>query len=68
MSLLGLFSQGDFVTRLVALLLLVMSVSSWVVILWKSWLLQQAKVDVAHRRGAGAAFQASEGHLVLRRR
>ena len=47
MSLLGLFSQGDVVTRLVALLLLVMSVSSWVVILWKSWLLQQAKVDVA---------------------
>ena len=57
MSLLGLFSQGDFVTRLVALLLLVMSVSSWVVILWKSWLLQRAKSDVA--RSTAAFWQSA---------
>ena len=41
-----LFSQGDAVTQLVALLLLAMSVGSWVVILWKSWLLHRASVDV----------------------
>ena len=41
-----LFLQGDGVTRLVALLLLLMSVGSWVVILWKSWLLHRASGDV----------------------
>jgi biopolymer transport protein ExbB len=30
-----LFHQGDAVTQAVALLLLAMSVASWVVILWK---------------------------------
>ena len=34
---------GDAVTRTVALLLLLMSVSAWVLILWKSWLLQRAR-------------------------
>jgi biopolymer transport protein ExbB len=34
------------VSRSVALLLLAMSVSSWVVILWKGWLLRRAAVDV----------------------
>lgn len=38
--------QGDAVSRGVALLLLAMSVSSWVVILWKGWLLRRAAVDV----------------------
>ncbi|OIN91748.1 MAG: flagellar motor protein MotA [Comamonadaceae bacterium CG1_02_60_18] len=47
MSLAQLFWQGDALTRGVALLLLAMSVASWVVILWKSWLLQRASVDVA---------------------
>ncbi len=47
MSLFSLFSQGDFVSKTVALLLLLMSVSSWVVILWKGWLLHRAKGEVA---------------------
>ena len=47
MSLIGLFTQGDAVSKIVALLLLVMSVSSWVVILWKAWLLHRATGDVA---------------------
>jgi biopolymer transport protein ExbB len=47
MSLFSLFSQGDLVSKAVALLLLLMSVSSWVVILWKGWLLQRAKGEVA---------------------
>lgn len=38
--------QGDGVTQVVALLLLAMSVGSWVVILWKTWLLQRASGDV----------------------
>jgi len=47
MNLAQLFWQGDALTRCVALLLLAMSVASWVVILWKSWLLQRASADVA---------------------
>jgi biopolymer transport protein ExbB len=46
MNLAQLFWQGDGLTRAVALLLLTMSVASWVVILWKSWLLQRASSDV----------------------
>lgn len=46
MNAVQLFLQGDAVTRLVALLLLAMSVGSWVVILWKSWLLHRASDDV----------------------
>lgn len=42
-----LFLQGDAVTKMVAVLLLLMSVGSWVVILWKSWLLHRASGDVA---------------------
>ncbi|MCG2595723.1 MotA/TolQ/ExbB proton channel family protein [Ramlibacter sp. XY19] len=56
MSLLQLFHQGDAVTQVVALLLLAMSVSSWVVILWKGWLLKRATLDVA--RSTAAFWQA----------
>ena len=41
-----LFLQGDGVSKTVALLLLAMSVASWVVILWKSWLLHRVSGDV----------------------
>ncbi|MFP5467376.1 MAG: MotA/TolQ/ExbB proton channel family protein [Gammaproteobacteria bacterium] len=37
-----IWQEGDLVSRAVALLLLAMSVASWVVILWKSWLLRRA--------------------------
>jgi biopolymer transport protein ExbB len=47
MSLLQLFANGDVVTRLVTLLLLLMSVGSWVVIFGKSWLLHRAGTDVS---------------------
>ena len=46
MSVLELLTHGDGVSRAVALLLLVMSVSSWVVILWKAWLLRGGTRDV----------------------
>lgn len=43
----SLITQGDAVTGLVAALLLLMSVASWVVIVWKAWLLRRASGDVA---------------------
>ncbi len=46
MNLAHFFWQGDALARGVALLLLAMSVSSWVVILWKAWLLHRASRDV----------------------
>lgn len=52
MSLWEVLRQGDAVTRMVALLLLAMSVGSWVVILWKGWLLQRSRADVARSMAA----------------
>lgn len=57
MNALNLLRQGDAVSASVSLVLLVMSVGSWVVILWKSWLLQRAHRDVA--RSTGAFWQAA---------
>lgn len=57
MNVFQLFTQGDGVSKVVTLLLLVMSVSSWVVILWKSWLLHRASGDVA--RSTAAFWQAA---------
>ena len=56
MSFTDLFRQGDAVTQVVAVLLLAMSVSSWVVILWKAWMLHRASADVA--RSTAAFWQA----------
>ena len=50
--------QGDAVSKAVALLLLAMSVASWVVILWKAWLLQRASGDVA--RSIAAFWQSPD--------
>ena len=47
MNLIGLLTHGDGVSQGVAFLLLAMSVSSWVVIVWKTWLLRRAVGDVA---------------------
>ena len=60
-----LFWQGDGVTKGVALLLLAMSVGSWVVILWKSWLLQRAAADV--RRCVAAFWQSASVDVALAR-
>ena len=56
MSFPDIFRQGDGVTRIVAILLLAMSVASWVVILWKAWLLHRASSDVT--RSTAAFWQA----------
>ena len=47
MNFFDLMTQGGAVSQIVAVLLLAMSVASWVVILWKAWLLQRATGDVA---------------------
>jgi biopolymer transport protein ExbB len=52
-----IFLQGDALAKAVALILLVMSVSSWVVILWKVWLLHRASGDVTR---SVASFWQSE--------
>ncbi len=57
MNLLQLLRQGDAITQAVALLLLAMSVASWVAILWKAWLLRAASAGVA--RGVAAVWQAA---------
>ena len=41
------WARNDGIGRSVALLLLAMSVSAWVLILWKAWLLQRARRDIA---------------------
>jgi biopolymer transport protein ExbB len=43
----GFWAGSDGVTRAVALMLLAMSVSSWVTILWKAWVLRRVRADVA---------------------
>lgn len=57
MSFSQLFTQGDAISRLVAALLLLMSVGSWVVIVWKGWLLRRASRDVA--RSTAAFWQSA---------
>ena len=51
------WARGDAIGRTVALLLLAMSVASWVLILWKGWLLRRAGRDIA--RGVPAFWDAS---------
>jgi biopolymer transport protein ExbB len=46
MNLLTFWAEGDWLTRFVALALLAMSVSTWVVIFWKLNLLRRVKHDV----------------------
>ena len=58
MTLPGAIMQGDAISQAVALLLLAMSVASWVVILWKAWLLQRASGDVA--RSIAAFWQSPD--------
>ena len=53
----SLMTQGGAVSVIVAVLLLLMSIASWVVILWKAWLLKRAVGDVA--RSAAAFWQSA---------
>ena len=40
------WSEGDAITRSVVALLLLMSVSAWVLIFWKGWLLRRVRADI----------------------
>jgi biopolymer transport protein ExbB len=42
-----IWSEGDTIHRVVASVLLLMSMSAWVLILWKSWVLVRARRDLA---------------------
>ena len=57
MNFLSLMTQGGAVSVIVAALLLLMSIASWVVILWKAWLLKRAVGDVA--RSTAAFWQSA---------
>ena len=52
-----LLTQGDAVSRSVALALLCMSIATWVVILWKTWLLRRAGPDLV--RSTAAFWQSA---------
>ena len=56
MTVLQLLGHGDGVSRVVAALLLAMSVASWVTILWKAWLLRGGTDGVL--RSIAAFWQA----------
>ncbi len=58
MSVIQFLANGDVVSNLVAVLLLAMSVSSWIVILWKSWVLRRAGSDVG--RSTAAFWQSTD--------
>ena len=57
MNLPGVLAQGGLISVLVAVLLLLMSVASWVVIVWKAWMLHRAVGDVA--RSTAAFWQSA---------
>ncbi len=57
-GLLQFWEASDGVGRTVALLLLAMSVTAWVLIIWKTWLLRRAAADIAR---AVPAFWAAAG-------
>lgn len=57
-GLLQTLVQADALGRAVALLLLAMSVASWVVILWKAWLLRRATIDL--NLSTAAFWQATD--------
>ena len=65
MDALHWWRQGDAVTQAAALLLLAMSVASWVVIVWKLRLMRRASADVA--RCTAAFWQAPSLDLAAQR-
>ncbi len=52
MNAFNFIAQGDAISKAVAILLLLMSVASWVVILMKAWVLRRASSDVARSTAA----------------
>lgn len=52
------WAQGDTIGRAVAIMLLLMSISAWVVIFWKGWLLNRARRDLT--QGAQAFWGSTD--------
>jgi biopolymer transport protein ExbB len=66
-GLMHFWDRSDGVGRLVALLLLLMSVLAWVVIVWKTWMLRRVGRDI--ERGVAAFWSAAtvdDGRVRLR--
>jgi biopolymer transport protein ExbB len=63
MNAVNAFLQGDAATQTVTVVLLAMSVGSWVIILWKTWLLRRAGGDVA--RSVAAFWQSASAPEAL---
>ncbi|MBT9499814.1 MAG: MotA/TolQ/ExbB proton channel family protein [Burkholderiaceae bacterium] len=60
------WEQGDWVLHSVTLLLLLMSVSAWVVIFWKGWVLNRARGDLNRAIPAfWAAASLADGRQAL---
>ena len=57
MNFMSLMTQGGAVSVIVAVVLLCMSIASWVIILWKAWLLKRSVVDVT--RSTTAFWQST---------
>jgi len=57
--------HGDFLSLLVAVLLLAMSVASWAVMLYKAWLLHRASADLPQSKAA--FWQASDLTIAIAR-
>jgi biopolymer transport protein ExbB len=60
-GLVSFWGQGDAITRSVAALLLLMSISAWVVIFWKGWLLRRVRGDIERAVPAFWAAPSLEG-------
>ena len=61
------WQQGDVITRSVAVLLFLMSVSAWVLIFWKGWLLRRVRADISRAVPAfwaAASVDAGRSQLV----
>lgn len=65
-TLTNFWSQGDAVIRIVAAVLLLMSVCAWVLIFWKSWLLRRVRDDIERAVPAfWAAASVEDGEKTL---
>ena len=58
MDALDFLKQSDGVGKLIAVLLLLMSLASWVVIFWKAWIIKRAVPDVA--KSVASFWQAAD--------
>ena len=58
MNAIQFLSQGDSISKFIAVLLLAMSIASWVVIFWKAWMIRRALPDVG--RSIAAFWQAGD--------